>query len=32
MLGYFLGNESIWPGEESLVVDAMLSGPDTETR
>jgi hypothetical protein len=32
MLGYFLGNEPVWPGEESLVVDAFLSGPDTETK
>jgi hypothetical protein len=32
MLGYFLGNEPVWPGEESLVVDAILEGPDTKTK
>ncbi len=32
MLGYFLGNEPVFPGEESLVVDAFLKGPETKTR
>ena len=32
LLGYFVGNEPVWPGEESLVVDAILKGPDTEMK
>jgi hypothetical protein len=32
MLGYFLGNEPVFPGEESLVVDAFLKGKDTKTK
>ena len=32
MLGYFTGNEPVWPGRESLVVDAILKGPKTATR
>ncbi len=30
MLGYFMGNEPPWPGRESLMVDAILDGPETE--
>ncbi len=32
MLGYFLGNEPVFPGKESLVVDAFLAGPETKTK
>ncbi len=32
MLGYFLGNEPVFPGEESLVVDAFLHGPESATK
>ena len=32
MLGYFTGNEPVWPGQESLAVDAILQGPATETQ
>jgi len=32
VLGYFLGNEPVFPGKESLVVDAFLNGPDTKTK
>lgn len=30
MLGYFIGNEPPWPGRESQLVDAILSGPSSE--
>jgi hypothetical protein len=30
MLGYFIGNEPPWPGRESLLCDAVLSGQPTE--
>jgi hypothetical protein len=30
MLGYFIGNEPPWPGRESLLCDAILSGPASE--
>ena len=30
MLGYFIGNEPPWPGRESLLCDALLSGPASE--
>lgn len=29
LLGYFVGNEPPWPGRESLLVDAILAGPET---
>jgi hypothetical protein len=29
MIGYFIGNEPPWPGRESLLCDAILSGPPT---
>ena len=32
IIGYFTGNEPIWPGMESLAVDAVLKGRDTETK
>lgn len=32
MLGYFIGNEPPWPGRESLLVDAILAGPPSETQ
>jgi hypothetical protein len=32
LLGYFIGNEPVWPGIEPLVADAILRGPDTEMR
>ncbi len=32
MLGYFLGNEPVFPGEELLVTEAFLNGPDTKTK
>jgi len=32
MLGYFTGNEPIWPGRESLAVEAILKGKDTDTK
>jgi len=32
LVGYFLGNEPVFPGEEQLVAEAILSGPDTRTR
>ena len=32
LLGYFIGNEPVWPGMESLVVDAILQGKDTEMK
>lgn len=30
MLGYFIGNEPPWPGRESHLCDAILSGPASE--
>ena len=32
MLGYFTGNEPVWPGRESLAVNAILKGKDTELK
>ena len=32
LVGYFTGNEPVWPGRESLAVDALLQGPETATR
>jgi len=32
MLGYFLGNEPVFPGQELLVAEAFLKGPDTRTK
>ncbi|MFA6961555.1 MAG: hypothetical protein WC205_12440 [Opitutaceae bacterium] len=32
LLGYFVGNEPPFPRRESLVVDAIMKGPDTATR
>ena len=32
VIGYFTGNEPIWPGRESLAVDAILKGKDTKTK
>ncbi len=32
LLGYFVANEPPWPGRESLIVGAILDGPDTATR
>ena len=32
MLGYFIGNEPPWPGRELLLVDNILSGPESDTR
>jgi hypothetical protein len=32
LLGYFTGNEPVWPGQESLAVEALLKGPETATK
>jgi len=32
MLGYFTGNEPIWPGRESLAVEAILKGKNTKLK
>jgi hypothetical protein len=32
LLGYFLANEPPWPGREGIVVEMILSGPDTPTK
>jgi hypothetical protein len=32
MIGYFIGNEPPWPGRESQLCDALLSGPDAGIR
>ena len=32
MLGYFTGNEPIWPGRESLAVEAILQGKNTDLK
>ncbi len=32
LLGYFIGNEPPWPGRESLLVDNILTGPESATR
>lgn len=32
LIGYFLGNEPPFPRRESLLVDAIMKGPDTATR
>ncbi len=32
LIGYFIGNEPPWPNRESLAVNKILEGPDTETR
>jgi hypothetical protein len=29
LLGYFIGNEPAWPGRETDLTDAILSGPET---
>jgi hypothetical protein len=32
LLGYFLGNEPPWPGQEAAAVDAILAGPASATQ